>query len=461
MAGKYERPRKHRYGWIFLLVLAFVLVVIFCLPNRENPAKEPDETAAAAQTPSTAATNPTETDPTETEVPPTEPPSKVATATIGATGDILLHDLVIQSGYDAATETYNYDYMFQWFSRYVSQVDYAVANLEVTLAGGENGRRYSGYPSFNSPDAIVDAAKNAGFDLLLTANNHAYDTGFDGFMRTQQVIRERELSHIGTRENVEDKNYLVQEINGIHIGMTCYTYCSGQNAAGYAMLNGQQLNEEASARVNFFNYQKTDEFYAKLASEMEQMRADGAEVIVLFIHWGEEYKTQPNQRQKTMAQGLCDLGIDVIIGNHAHVAQPVELLSSQKDASHKTLCLYSTGNSVSNIYRSNSFPVHTEDGMLFRVTFAKYSDGSVLVEGADVIPTWVWRYDEEGVRKFKILTMEDGIDWTADMTLEEAVAEECQESFNRTMEILAPGLEEANNWFAENQKETETRLGIE
>ena len=99
--------------------------------------------------------------------------------------------------------------------------------------------------------------------------------------------------------------------------------------------------------------------------------------------------------------------------------------------------------------------------MLFRVTFAKYSDGSVLVEGADVIPTWVWRYDEEGVRKFKILTMEDGIDWTADMTLKEAVAEECQESFNRTMEILAPGLEEANNWFAENQKETETRLGIE
>lgn len=455
MAGKYERRRKIGVGWM-ILPLLLCAAVLCSLIGRDAPAKTPEETTAAADTSTAAAT-----EPMETEAPTTEPVTKVATATIGATGDILLHDLVIQSGYDAEAGDYNYDYMFQWFTRYVSRVDYAVANLEVTLVGNENGRKYSGYPTFNAPDAIVDALKTAGFDLLLTANNHAYDTGYEGFMRTQQVIRDRELAHIGTREKVEDKNYLVQEINGIRIGMTCYTYCSGHTSAGTPMLNGLKLNTEASKLANTFHYKRLEDFYGKLAGEMEQMKADGAEAIVLFIHWGDEYKTSPNETQQKMAQRLCDMGVDVIIGNHAHVAQPVQLLTSRETETHKTLCLYSTGNSVSNIYGNKNHPPHTEDGMLFTFTFAKYSDGTVLVESADVIPTWVWRYDEDGVRKFKILTLEDGLDWAADMGLDEEPAEKCRESFDRTMDILGPGLEEANTWFAENQTETENQLGVQ
>lgn len=463
MAGKFERPRKKKRSGILIIpvVLLIICAVAFGvrtftekteLPQQENENSMQAENVTTQATDTAAGTEQTEP----------APVVKESTATIGATGDLLFHDLVIKSGYDAETESYNYDNIFKWFSGYVSEVDYAAANLEVTLAGDDNGYRYSGYPCFNSPDAIVDAAKTAGFDLLLTANNHTYDTQFTGFTRTQQVIDERGLDHIGTRLEVEDKNYIVRNINGINIAMTCYTYSTGYTGAGNFMLNGIPLSDEASQLINAFHYQDLDTFYNKLAGEMEQMKADGAEAVVLFIHWGKEYKTAYNDTQKQMAQALCNLGIDVIVGNHAHVAQPVELLSSETDDTHRTLCLYSTGNSVSNIFREEGFPAHTEDGMLFTFTFAKYSDGTVLVESTDVLPTWVWRYiDENGVRKFQILTMDHEAEkWQETMGLTEQLLAKCQESYDRTMEVVGEGLQTANDWYAQRQEQTEIALGI-
>lgn len=463
MAGKYERPRKKKRGrGLVLLAVLLILGVAAAFVLRTLGGEQESPENEQTQPPQTVAVS-TEAPAAETVTEPTEPEPvvKESTATIGATGDILLHDLVIKSGYDKETDSYNYDNIFTFFSEYVSQVDYAAANLEVTLCGDDNGYAYSGYPCFNSPDEIVDAAKAAGFDLLLTANNHSYDTKFTGFTRTQQVIDERGLDHIGTRLDAEEKNYIIREINGINIAMTCYTYCSAYTSAGNFKLNGNALSSEASKLVNAFHYKDLDTFYTKLAGEMEQMKADGAEAVVMFIHWGEEYKTSPNDAQKKIAQQLCNMGIDVIVGNHAHVIQPVELLTSENDADQKTLCLYSTGNAVSNIFKSNSFPVHTEDGMLFTFTFAKYSDGTVLVESADVLPTWVWRYDDEnGVRKFRIMTMEEGVDWQAKMDLTEELLTKCQESYDRTMELVGDGLETANAWFAQQQEETEAALGV-
>ena len=466
MAGKFEKKiRKKKVGTVLLYVMVpllcgalFGVWMISQLPSFAflgRPIGQSD----------TSRLSETESVETWTQVVEmqqvTEPTTKVATATIGATGDILLHDLVIKSGYDAETGGYNFDNIFKWFSKYVSEVDYAAANLGVTLAGKDNGYPYAGYPSFNSPDEIVDAAKTAGFDLLLTANSHAYDTGYDGFKRTQQVIAEREIDHIGTRLGKDDKNYIVRDINGIKVGMTCYTYCSGYNNAGNFMLNGVSLPTEASTRINAFHYKDLNRFYTKLAGELQQMNTDGAEATVIFMYWGTEYKTVPNESQKKIAQQLCDMGVDVIVGSHAHVAQPVELLTSSTFDAHKTLCIYSTGNSVSNIYRSSKFPAHTEDSMLFTVTFAKYSDGTVLVEKADVLPTWMHRYDDEqGVRKFQILTMEDGVDWKTEMNLTDELLIQCQESFDRTMEIVGEGLNTANVWFAQQQEQTEIALGI-
>ena len=418
----------------------------------------------AAETEPTKTQNPTGPSVPASSQPPTQPPVvKESTATVGVTGDLLLHDKVIKSGYDPDTNTYNYDNIFTYFATYASKVDYAVANLEVTLCGDDNGYKYAGYPCFNAPDAIVDAAKKAGFDMLLTANNHSYDTGFTGFMRTQEVIADRNLDHIGTRYQESDKNYLIKNINGIQVGMICYTYNTGYDSKGNASLNSQPLSAEATRLINSYSYTDLDSFYEKLDGELSSMRAEGAETIMLYIHWGDEYHTTPNAIQKEMAQKLCDMGIEVIVGNHAHVAQPVELLSNSKDENRKTLCLYSTGNAVSNIRDNGIHPAESEDGMLFCVTFAKYSDGTVIVESADILPTWVNRYPEGGKDRFQILTMDtdDPDRWSQIMNLTDELLTQCKKSYDRTMKIVGAGLETANTFFAENQDATEQQIGAE
>ena len=480
-----------KYSKILSLLLSSLLVLSLCTgcwqtppegttipsqPTQTQPSTSPTQPTQPGTHPTEPATQPT-TPPTEPPTVPTEPPTepptvpteppivKESTATIGATGDILMHELVIASGYDKTTGLFNYDNIFHLFSQYTSSVDYAVANLEVTLiqkdeTSGFHG--YHGYPSFNSPDEVAVALKTAGFDMLLTANNHSYDTKHAGFIRTQEVIRDLGLAHIGTRLSEDVKPYKVVDVNGIRIGMINYTYNTKQTEEGIVRLNGHTLTAADSKLVNSFNYYQRDLFYETLASQIEDMKADGAEAIVLYIHWGTEYVTEPDWWQKKMAQPLCDLGIDVIVGNHAHVIQPVELLTSTTDENHKTLCLYSTGNAVSNIYKSEKHPVTTEDGMLFTFTFAKYSDGTVVVESADVLPTWVYRYDEQDVRKFKILPLDDTVeDWKTALGISNSVLKKCQDSYQRTVDTVGPGLEIANTWFAQHQAEVEAALGVQ
>ena len=456
MAGAFESPKDRRTRFVFpgiliCLGVALWLVIggyyawIYLIPADVQPQVQ------VSSVPSTAA-------PTQ---PPTEPPiTKIGTATIGATGDLLLHDKVIKSCYDPETGTYNYESIFSFLTPYVTTLDYAVANLEVTLGGEELG--YKGYPCFNSPDAIVDAAKVAGFDMLLTANNHSFDTGTKGFFRTQQILADRGLDYIGTRDAVEKKNYTVKDINGIKVGMICYTYNTGYDASGKVSLNGTGLTAEASSLINSFNYGNLEAFYEKLSGEVAAMRSEGAEAVMLYIHWGDEYQLQPNSTQKKMAQTLCDMSIDVIVGNHPHVAQPVELLTSTKDDSKKTLCLYSTGNAVSNIRVGPSYPNESEDGMLFSVTFAKYSDGTVIVESADILPTWVNRYVDNGKTEFKILVMDPVCQnqWRENMGLTYDTLDLIQASYERTMAIVGEGLETANQYYAQNQVQVEKALGM-
>lgn len=448
-----SRPLKLLVG-----VLAVVLVLLLAFAVVLAPTPPVDD-------PHLSQANTTETSSTEeSTTQETEPPvKKIATATVGATGDILLHDRVIASGLDKATGQYDYSNIFTYFSKYVQQVDYGVANMEGTLCGTENGYKYAGYPCFNAPDAIVGATKSAGFDMLLTANNHSYDTRSVGFMRTQQVIADRGLDYIGTVPTAETTNYLIKDINGIRVGMTCYTYETGKNSKGIKMLNGIGMSAEDAPLINSFDYNDLDAFYQKLDGEIGQMKAAGAECIVLFIHWGDEYKTTPNSWQTKIAQALCNLGVDVIVGGHAHVVQPIEVLTNKNDPTRTTLCLYSLGNAVSNIRKSSTRPVETEDGMLFSFTLAKYSDGSVIVESADVLSTWVNRHTsaQTGREVFAIIPLDPTVeDWKTAFNLTNSTLSQAEASLKRSQAILSEGLAKANAFYAQKQAELESNLGV-
>lgn len=445
---------------IAVLFVADVIVIGLCLktPGGTKSNQKPSASQGNSNTPS----------PTDgTEAPTEETPQLVSTATVLSTGDILMHGKVINSG-KQDDGSYNFDSIFQYVKSYSQAADFSVANLETTLCGTDNGYAYAGNPKFNCPDAIVDSLKGAGFDMLLTANNHADDTSLVGYKRTLNVVREKGLDTLGTYLSADEQKWTIEEVNGIKIGMVCYTYSDGFSQNGYPLLNYNEVGENGI--LNYFTYDKLSEFYTQLQGYLDEMKAAGAEATVVYLHWGEEYKWKtgegPNANQTAMAQKLCDMGVDVIVGGHPHVVQPVDLLTSGTDAEHKTIVLYSMGNAVSNQRKEEmqqSEPTgHTEDGVLFCVTFAKYSDGSVCVDSAELIPTWVNMHANSGSTEYNILPLEEATaaQWQAQFGLTDTQLANAKASFDRTQALTLTGMEKVQSYLAQ-QKQPQENLPLD
>ena len=443
---------------ILIGITAGILAVLLAIAVMIS-IDRPQSTAPATTTATQVTTVPTQ--PTTVA---TEPPIvKESTFTLAATGDLLMHVAVMNTG--KTSDGYNFDSIFTYFKNYVSAADLATANLETTLASNNNGYAYKGYPRFNCPDEIVDGAINAGFDLLLTSNNHAYDTSTTGLNRTVDVIREKGILNLGTKDTADEPDFLVVEENGIKLGLMCYTYETNSSPDKKAP-NGLTMKNADAPLMNTFDYTNLDLFYKEVRNSMTQMDTQGADAVVLFIHWGNEYQTKQNKKQTVIAQALCDLGVDVIIGGHPHVVQPVDLLTSSKDESHKTVCLYSMGNAVSNQRRAkmNLKTGHTEDGVLFSVTFARYTDGTVILESADLLPTWVNldTHPETGKKAYMILPLDDTLeDWKTAFSLSDSGLKNAKASYERTVKITGAGMEKVNAYLTQNQADTEAAIGAE
>ncbi len=424
-------------------VIAVLLAASFFITykNRQNLTADSDGSVSFSDTADASSDGRTEP----------ERLHEVSRATVSATGDVIGHTAILNAAY-LSKNKYNFDFIYRYLGSYVSSSDYAVTNLETTLGGG----KYSGYPAFNSPDSLVDSIMGAGFDMLLTANNHANDTGYKGMHRTAQVLKKKKIDFIGTVENPEDKRYLVREVNGIRLGMVCYTYEGRGRSNGIRYLNGM-MEKKSAAIINTFNVNNLDEFYTELGERMEAMKSEGAEAVIVYIHWGEEYHLEQNKHQKNIAQKLCDMGVDVIVGGHPHVVQPMELLTSTADSSHRTVCIYSIGNSISNQRRDlmKLKTGHTEDGVFISFTFVKYSDGKVLLSDVNVLPTWVYlhRNSKTGRNVFEIIPLDQSVkDWSKAYSLNEKGLKDAKSSYKRTMQLVGDGLE-ASRQYCRQQAE--------
>lgn len=429
---KVKSARKHR--WLTVL-LTLLLVLSGCGRAPKDTAVSSDTTGAIDGNSTTDTTKITVTTTTQ----PPEP-YVVSSATILSTGDIMVHEPQLTGAKVLGEEAWDFSAFFKEVDTYFKAADFSVANVETTFAGND-GRKYAGYPCFNTPDSLVDAIKEAGLSLVLTANNHCYDTGTKGFHRTQEVLNEKGVPYIGTRLTEDAPMYTVQEINGIRVGFVSYTYETGRRN-GLKTINGITVKEPDTNLVNSFTYNKLDEFYAEVDTLMAAMEADGAEATIFYLHWGNEYKTTENSWQNKIAQALCDRGVDVIVGGHPHVIQPIEMLTA-KEGDHQTICIYSLGNAVSNQRqeRMTSCPSgHTEDGVLFYCTFDKYSDGRVILSDVDIIPTWVDKYRGGSGYHYTIYPLESADDGTEKYGFTGTAADKCKKSYQRTLEILAEGL---------------------
>ncbi len=460
MAGKYERRRprrKKKQSWLSLPVVVLLVLAAVLVFHLLQPAESPDPTLNNTQgDPGTSQTTPPTggADPsTESTAPSTEgttgptEPYVVATASVGAAGDVLTHTPVITAAKNGSE--YNFDNIYTYVDDYFQAYDYMVVNLEVPLAGPDHP--YQGYPQFNCPDSMVDALQKAGVDMVLTANNHSYDMGHDGMIRTQEVLQDKGMDYIGTRTSTDGATYQIQEINGIKIGMVCYTYDTTASTDGKLSLNGLVLRESDRDLVNSFDYTDLDPFYAEIEDLLDAMESDGAEAIMVFLHWGNEYTLTPISYQTTMAQKLCDMGVDVIVGGHPHVLEPFDTLTS--DDGHTTYCLYSTGNLISN-QRRDTLPsignrIYTEDGVIFGVTFQKWSDGTVEVCGVEATPTWVAKESRGSGIRYTIVPLDPEVaDWEAAYDL--VNYSYLESSYEQTMSILGQGINDAREAFGQS-----------
>lgn len=378
----------------------------------------------------------------ESIVSSSEPEIKEQFATVLSTGDIMVHSTQLDGAYDSETKDWDFSAFFKECDEYFTNADLSVANLEVTFGGTESGN-FSGYPAFNTPDSLADVIKESGLNFLLTSNNHSYDTGLFGLKRTAQVLKERGIDFIGTRETANEDIYTVKDVNGIKIGMANYTYETSGNSSGRKYLNGNIIAEEANDLIATFNYNRIEEFYSEAEAVIDDMKQSGAEFIVFYIHWGNEYQTSPDTWQKSIAQKLSNLGVDIIIGSHPHVVQPIELIYSE-DSEHTTVCLYSSGNAVSNQRQElmDSCPSgHTEDGTILSYTLRKYGDEVTLTD-IDIIPTWVNKYKGGSGYQYTIYPLEAEDSGSTKYNLDSTAAAKSKKSYNRTKEIISEGLTE-------------------
>lgn len=317
---------------------------------------------------------------------------------IAAAGDIMFHETQLDSAYNAKTNSYDFNSFFDDVKPFIESADLALVNLETTLGGAEIG--YRGYPTFNSPDETIDAIKNAGFDVLTTANNHSLDTGSKGLKRTAKIIREKGLSSVGSYDKKPESRVLMQEVKGIKIAVLSYT----ESTNG---LGDQYPAEELNAMLNLMDKDIIKE-------DIQEAKERDADLIITFMHWGEEYMESPNATQVEFAEMMAEEGVDIILGSHPHVIQKSEFLEVDD---HKAFVIYSMGNFVSNQRRETlgDGKEGTEDGVIVNFDIRKNDQtGETIIQNVEYTPTWVYRNKEKGESQYtyRILPIENFLDST-------------------------------------------------
>ena len=290
-------------------------------------------------------------------------------------GDLMQHMPQINAARQA-DGSYNYDECFAGIKAEVEGADVAIANFETTLAGPP----YSGFPQFSAPDDFLRGVIKAGFDIMLTANNHCVDTHRKGLERTLTMMDSLEVAHLGTYRNLEEreKNYpFLLEKNGLRIALLNFTYGT----------NGLPVPEPY-----WVNLLDTTE----IAADLEKAKEMKPDAIIALPHWGIEYQTLPSKAQKDVADWLLEHGVDHIVGGHPHVAQPLELRNEGRN-----LIAWSMGNLVSNQSKPNTY-----GGYMVRLDFTK-CDSLTSLSDCSYTLYWVSRPADNGYRhNYRILPID-------------------------------------------------------
>ncbi|WP_152655738.1 CapA family protein [Oceanobacillus sp. CFH 90083] len=287
--------------------------------------------------------------------------------TVAAIGDILIHDRVYDEAWNG--EKYDFKPMLAEVTDYLKEPAITVANQETIMGGESIG--LSGYPNFNSPFEIGDDLQAAGVDIITMANNHTLDRGEEAIQNAIAYYEEIGMPYTGSFKNAEDQAEIrvLETDQDISIAFLSYTYGT----------NGMPVPDGKPYLVNLLDRKQIQE-------EVEKAN-DLADITIVSLHFGQEEERMPNQEQKNLAQFAADLGVDVVIGHHPHVLQPIEWLEGKEGK--QTLVAYSLGNFLSGQYQ-----LYNRIGGIFEFDLVKAGD-EVLVQNPRFLPTFV-EFEENG-----------------------------------------------------------------
>lgn len=255
-------------------------------------------------------------------------------------GDIMVHDSQLAASVDEKTGLYSFDKLFFNTKRYVKAADLAIGNLETVLGPGA----YTGFPVFNTPDEIAGAMVRAGFDVSASANNHSFDMKLAGVVRTRRVLEDCGLAVSGIRSEENEKAYAIVERKGVKIAIINYTYRT-PSVQGVKTLNHHPLDERSEQLINTFCHETLDTDLVSVEREIISARNEGADIVLVYYHWGCEYECYANTTQKYMAYKTAQMGADVIFGSHAHVLQEISQITVNVDGAEKVVpVFYGMGN---------------------------------------------------------------------------------------------------------------------
>jgi poly-gamma-glutamate capsule biosynthesis protein CapA/YwtB (metallophosphatase superfamily) len=281
-------------------------------------------------------------------------------------GDVMGHTDQFESA-RTGKHTFDYNHCFEQITPVISAYDVAVANLELTLPGEEP---YYGFPMFKSPNALAGALKNAGFDLLVTANNHCGDSKLKGVLGTIHCLDSLNLMHTGTFRSAKERAALYPLLfyrKGMKIAVLNYTFGT---------------NGMPTPPPTFINRIDT----ALIKRDLALTRSTNPDFTIVIMHWGEEGKIAENAEQRKLAQMLFRHGSDIVIGAHPHVVQPVKAMQTTdlKGEPCGGLVVYSLGNFI-----SGQITPETSGGALFSLRIAKPEEGKkARLVDAGFIPIW-------------------------------------------------------------------------
>lgn len=314
---------------------------------------------------------------------------KNITINMAFTGDIMCHNTIYNDAFDKQTNSYDFSYIFDDIKYNIQTADISIGNLETTFAGASKG--YSSYPIFNTPENLAYTLKKVGFDVLSTANNHCYDSGYNGIESTIDYLDDADISHTGTYKSEEDQNkILIKNVKGIKIAFLSFTYGT----------NGIKVPSDKSYSVNLIDKNL-------IKKQLSLATEQNPDMICVSMHWGIEYQTTPNAEQKYLTNFLFENGADIIIGNHPHVLQNFEKREiTLNDGSKKDgLVIYSLGNFLADQNKK-----YTRDSAILNLSVTKNIDEKIEINSVKYIPTYIYKDTSKSSQKFKIINLENAIE---------------------------------------------------